>query len=233
MQLSVGFSTADTFPIAVGDKVFIEGVGVGVGTTARGYNSAAYDYKLFEITAVDQNYGGIGTVTYNLSDFFTGLSPGLSAGSYDFINSSGRIVPQKFMPTFDVKLKPNDFSENEVVSGSISSTTGNVESWNSNTGILRVSNTKGFVIGDILKGLTSGTQGVASSIKSFDAYIKLNATSRVEKGWETDSGFFNEHIQRIQDSDYYQNLSYSLSSRVDIETWDCLLYTSPSPRDRG
>ena len=39
VQLSVGFSTADTFPIAVGDKVFIEGVGVGVGTTARGYNS--------------------------------------------------------------------------------------------------------------------------------------------------------------------------------------------------
>ena len=220
VQLSVGFSTADTFPIAVGDKVFIEGVGVGVGTTARGYNSSAYDYQLFEITAVDQNYGGIGTVTYNLSNYFTGLAPGISAGTFDFINSSGRIVPQKFMPTFDVKLKSNDFSENEVVTGSISSTRGNVENWNPNTGILRVSNTDGFVINDVIKGLTSGTQGLASSIKSFDAYIKLNATSRVEKGWETDSGFFNAHIQRIQDSDYYQNLSYSLSSRVDMETWD-------------
>ena len=220
VQLSVGFSTADTFPIAVGDEVFIEGVSVGVGTTARGYNSKDYDYKLFSITAVDQNYGGIGTVTYNLSNYFTGLAPGLSAGSFDFINSSGRIVPKKFMPTFDIKLKPNDFSKNEIVTGSISSTRGNVENWNPNTGILRVTNTDGFVSNDIIKGLTSGTQGLASSIKTFDSYIKLNATSRVEKGWETDSGFFNTHIQRIQDSDYYQNLSYSISSKVDMETWD-------------
>ena len=279
VTLSVGFSTADTFPIAVGDKVFIEGVGVGVGTTARGYNSSAYDYKLFTITAVDQNYGGIGTVTYNLSDYFVGLAPGISAGTFDFINSSARIVPQKFMPTFDINLRPNDFSENEVVTGSISSTRGTVQNWNGLTGILRVTNTDGFVINDVIKGLTSGTQGVASSIKTFDSYIKLNATSRVEKGWETDSGFLNTNIQRIQDSDYYQNLSYSLSSRVDYNTWNesvsplnhtlgfkkfsdyqlestastrvglstelsdvsvvndlygiCLLYTSPSPRDRG
>ena len=220
VQLSVGFSTADTFPIAVGDEVFIEGVGVGVGTTALGYNSENYNYNLFTITAVDENYGGIGTVTYNLSNYFTGLAPGLSAGTFDFVNSSGRIVPKKFMPTFDIKLTPNDFSQNEVVTGSISSARGNVENWNPNTGILRVSNTDGFIVNDIIKGLSSSTQGLASSIKTFDSYIKLNATSRVEKGWETDSGFFNAHIQRIQDSDYYQNLSYSLSSRVDIETWD-------------
>ena len=220
VQLSVGFSTADTFPIAVGDKVFVEGVGVGIGTTARGYNSKNYGYKLFTITAVDQNYGGIGTVTYNLSDYFTGLAPGLSAGTFDFINSSARIVPQKFMPTFDVALKPNDFYQNEIVTGSISSTRGIVQNWNGTTGILRVTNTDGFVTNDVLKGLSSGTQGLASSIKTFDSYIKLNATSRVEKGWETDSGFFNTNIQRIQDSDYYQTLSYSLSSRVDMEIWD-------------
>jgi len=220
VQLSVGFSTADTFPIAVGDNVFIEGVGVGVGTTARGYNSKDYGYKLFEITAVDQNYGGIGTVTYNLSDYFTGLSPGLSAGTFDFVNSSARIVPQKFMPTFEVRLKPNDFSNDEIVEGSISSTRGTVQNWNSNSGILRVTNTDGFVVNDILKGLSSGTQGLASSIKTFDSYIKLNATSRVEKGHETDSGYLNNNLQRVQDSDYYQNLSYSLSSRIDYETWN-------------
>ena len=220
IQLSVGFSTADTFPIAVGDKVFVEGVGVGIGTSAKGYNSENYDYKLFTITAVDQNYGGIGTVTYNLSDYFVGEAPGLSAGTYDFINSSGRIVPEKFMPTFDIKLKPNDFANSEVVEGSISRTRGTVQNWNPNTGILRVSNTDGFIINDVLKGLSSSTQGLASSIKTFDSYIKLNATSRVEKGWETDSGYLNSNLQRVQDSDYYQNLSYSLSSRVDIETWN-------------
>ena len=98
------------------------------------------------------------------------------------------------MPTFDVKLTPNDFSKNEVVTGSISSARGNVENWNPNTGILRVSNTDGFVTNDVLKGLTSGTQGLASSIKTFDSYIKLNATSKVQKGWETDSGLSLIHI---------------------------------------
>ena len=124
------------------------------------------------------------------------------------------------MPTFEVKLKPNDFSKDEMVTGSISSTSGIVQSWNKNTGILRVTNTDGFVTNDVLKGLSSGTQGLASSIKTFDSYIKSNATSRVEKGWETDSGYLNTNLQRIQDSHYYQNLSYSLRSRVDYETWN-------------
>ena len=124
------------------------------------------------------------------------------------------------MPTFDVKLKPNDFAIGETVTGSISSTRGTIQNWNPNTGILRVTNTDGFVSNGIIKGLTSGTQGLASSIKTFDSYIKLNATSRVEKGWETDSGFLNANMQRVQDSHYYQNLSYSLSSRVDYETWN-------------
>ena len=54
--INTGFS--DIFPIAVGDKVFIENISVGVGSTAKGYNSSAYNYKLFSVTAVDENLGG-------------------------------------------------------------------------------------------------------------------------------------------------------------------------------
>ena len=50
VELSVGYSTANTFPFSVGELVFIEGISVGVGSTGRGYNSAEYDYKLFNIT---------------------------------------------------------------------------------------------------------------------------------------------------------------------------------------
>ena len=74
------------------------------------------------------------------------------------------------MPTFDVKLKPNDFADGEIVEGSISSTRGTVQNWNPNTGILRVTNTDGFIVNDVIKGLSSSTQGLASSIKSFDSY---------------------------------------------------------------
>ena len=64
------------------------------------------------------------------------------------------------MPRFDVRLTPNDYSDNEVVTGSISSARGTVQSWNGSTGILRVTSTKGFFINDVLEGLSSGTQGI-------------------------------------------------------------------------
>ena len=40
------------------------------------------------------------------------------------------------------------------------------------------------------------------------------------KGSQTDSGFLNASLQRVQDSFYYQNFSYSLRSRVDFDTWN-------------
>ena len=221
VTLSVGYSTADTFPFAVGDLVFIEGISVGVGSTGRGYNSDQYDYKLFNITEIDENLGGIGSVTYNLTDFFGDLAPELTPGQFDFVNSAGRIVSQKDFPTFRIDLTDSsDYVEGETVTGTISSTTGIVENWSPNTGVLRISAQKDFVVGDIIVGSASGVEGVASSIKSFDAYLQLGATAKIEGGWETESGFFNRTLQRFQDSDYYQNLSYSLSSRVDLEKWD-------------
>ena len=36
--LNTGFSTGDTFPLRVGDKVLIEGVSIGIGSTGLGYN---------------------------------------------------------------------------------------------------------------------------------------------------------------------------------------------------
>jgi len=221
VTLATGFSTANSFPFEVGDLVYVEGISVGVGTTARGYNSSEYDYKLFNLTEIDANLGGIGSITYNLTDFFGDLAPELTPGTYDFVNSAGRVVPQKYFPQFDVKLtKSNDYVPGETVTGTLSSTTGEVQYWEANTGILRISAQKDFVVGDIIVGGASGVQGTATSIKSFDAYLKLAATARVEGGWETESGFFNRTLQRFQDSDYYQNLSYSLSSRVDFDVWD-------------
>ena len=220
LSLSVGFSTADSFPFAVGDNIYVEGVSVGVASTGRGYNSKEYDYGLFTVTAIDANYGGIGSITYNLTDYFEDLAPGSSPGTYDWINSVGRVVPERYFPHFAVQLKSNDFVPGEIVTGSISSVTGEVEHWNANTGILRISSNDNFVINDVIEGESTRTQGIASSIKTFDSYLKTAATSRVEGGWETDSGFFNRTLQRVQDSDYYQNLSYSLSSRIDMDTWD-------------
>ena len=47
VTLAVGFSTAELFPVEVGDKVLIENISVGIGSTGKGFNSSAYNYKLF------------------------------------------------------------------------------------------------------------------------------------------------------------------------------------------
>ena len=64
--LKIAYSLAEEFPIEIGDKVFVENVSVGVGSTGLGYNSDAYKYRTFEITQVHQNLGNVGVVTYSL-----------------------------------------------------------------------------------------------------------------------------------------------------------------------
>ena len=84
-NVTVGFDTgfSDQSPFAVGDKVLIENVSVGVGSTGSGYNSVDYDYQLFTLTDVNIPLGGnVGVVTFS----FQGIIPdNLHAGNYDSI----------------------------------------------------------------------------------------------------------------------------------------------------
>jgi len=218
ITLDVGFSTAGSFPFSVGDKVMIENVSVGVGTTARGYNSDAYNYKLFELTQVDENIGGLGIVTYTLYDYFNDLDPDLTPGVFDSKNSVGRIIPEKYFPMFNPILTTQDYFDGETVTSN--SASGTVEKWDAKLGLLKISSSEDFKVGDIIKGESSDTYGVASSITSYESTFNIGPFSTVEKGWETDSGVLNANMQRIQDSWYYQNFSYSLRSRIAYETWD-------------
>ena len=218
VTLAVGFSTADAFPCEVGDKVLIENISVGIGSTGKGFNSSAYDYKLFPIIAVDKNLGGIGaTVAYSLEGLVD-TDRGEFVGKFDSFNSGGRLIPEKHFPLFDVSLRDNEFLQDEIVSSP--NTSGIVESWDRKTGTLRVSTNKDFAVGEIITGQASNTQGIASSVTTYNSILDTDATSRVIKGSQTDSGFLNASLQRVQDSFYYQNFSYSLRSRVDFDTWN-------------
>ena len=76
--MSVGFSTS--FPFVVDDRVMIENISVGVGSTGKGFNSENYNYKLFTLTRVTPNIGGIGSVTYNIAN---DLQDGEVPGTFD------------------------------------------------------------------------------------------------------------------------------------------------------
>jgi hypothetical protein len=214
--LSVGFSTVNSFPFAENDKVLIENISVEDGSTGRGYNSENYNYQLFTLTSVIENLGGLGgSVTYNLNEF---LNDSEFPGVFDPNNSSGRIIAQKHFPIFDVVLKKNNYFTKEIVMSE--STTGIVEDWDSKSNFVAVLSKKNFKVGEVIKGSSSKTQGVASSIEKFDGFFNTNATSRFIQGWKSDAGVLNNNIQRIQDNLYYQNFSYSIKSKVDFNTWN-------------
>ena len=85
------------------------------------------------------------------------MPEGKNPGTFDSINSSGRIVAQKDFPQFDIKLRKNNFLIGEtVISGN---DTGIVESWNPDIELLKISTTKDFNLNNIVVGKTSKTQG--------------------------------------------------------------------------
>ena len=213
--LSVGFSTVNSFPFTIGDKVLIESTSVGVGSTGKGFNSANYDYKLFTLTGVTENLGGIGDVTFDMSDFLTGSE---FPGKYDTINSTGKILAQKHFPIFDVNLVTRDYSIGEVVKSENAS--GIVEGWDPKTLSLRVSSDDNFAVGSIIEGTSSKVLGVANSIKAYESYANFESMSKTTLGWLDDKGVLNSDLQRIQDSYYYQNFAYSIKSKVPYDTWN-------------
>ena len=222
--LSVGFSTDNGFPFAVGDKVFVENVSVGVGTTSKGFNSSAYNYTLFPVTSVEENIGGIGTVFFDMSDV---LSPGELPGTFDKINSTGKMLAQKHFPIFDVKLSLKDYLKGEiVVSGE---KTGTVDHWDSKNSNLIISSNKTFTQGSTIEGKSSKVIGTASSVFAFETEYFTDAKSKVSSGWQNNIGFLNDNMQKVQDSDYYQNFAYSLKSRVPFDTWNDVVSSTNHP----
>ena len=217
VDLSVGFSTANSFPFEINDKVLIENINVISG---KGFNSENYNYQLFTITSVSENLGGFGSITYTLDGILNGSE---TPGVFDATNSSGRIIPQKYFPIFNVTLQKNNYLIGETVTSD--SASGRVEDWNQKTKFVSVVSKNDFKVGKVIKGSSSRTQGIISNVNSFNAFINVGATSRFENGWLSNAGFLNDNIQRIQDSLYYQNFSYSIKSRVDFDIWNDVVST--------
>ena len=211
------FATVGGFPINVGDKIFVEGSTV-LGTNVKGFNSKDYNYAFFTVTSIDPKYGGVNAeVKYNLGDY---LKTGDTVGAFDPINSSARIVTQKTMPIFNVTLKQNQFLIGETIK-SDSGATGIIDRWNPVASHLNVINPTGsFVVGEDIEGQTSGTRAILANNIAFESSYNLGSSSKVEQGWKRFTGFLNNDLSRVEDSDYYQYFSYELKSEVSLEKWD-------------
>ena len=216
VTLGSSFSNTSDFPFNIGDKVLIESISVGVGSTAKGYNSENYNYTLFTIVNTDPNIGGVGaTVSYNLSEY---LGTGEIPGTYDLVNSYGRIIPQKHFPIFNIELQKNQFYIGENVYSETSS--GSVLSWEDESSYLKIATELDFFPNQIIFGESSNSQGRVEEVIKFDSVYDVKSSSIVKKGWNTETGFLNNALQRIHDNDYYQYFSYALKSEVALNTWN-------------
>mgnify|MGYP003643552046 CR=1 FL=1 len=216
VTLGASFSNASDFPFAVGDKVLIENVSVGVGSTGKGYNSDKYNYSLFTLTFMDPNIGGSGaTVVYNMSNY---LLDSEVPGNYDSVNSVGKIIPEKYFPIFNSILKIDIFYENEKVTSSFGGS-GKVQSWDDKNGYLKIISTDDFFFGETIKGESSGAQGIIGNVSEYDCIYDVQESSIVRNGWKKETGFLSNNLQRIHDNDYYQYFSYSLKSKIPYDIW--------------
>ena len=210
------FSDASDFPYNVGEKILVENISVGIGSTGTGYNSQDYNYKLFTVTDADAQLGGTGSwIQYKLTDV---LGVGATPGVMDISNSAGRVIAEQDFPIYAPILRTNEFFKGEKVSSV--GKFGHVESWDSTLETLKITTSKEFVVGDVVKGMSSDTQGVIKSKIDFNAEILIGAGATVNNGWQTNNGFLNDSLQRLPNNEYYQNFSYSIKSQVPLQTWE-------------
>ena len=209
------FSDAKDWPFKIGEEILVENVAVGFGTTGTGYNSEDYGYKLFKVTGLDSNLGGSGSyVEYDLTD---DLAPEERPGNVTTI-ISGSVTPKTFFPTFNPIIVTKELLSGEkVVNGE---RTGIVERFDNVSRYLFVSAEDDFPIGSIVESTSSGVKCNVLDTFKFNSTIELGVGATVIDGWQNNSGFLNDNLQVIPNNEYYQNFSYSLKSRVALETWD-------------
>jgi hypothetical protein len=73
-----------------------------------------------------------------------------------------------------------------------------------------------FVVGETIRSNSSGSSAIIESIINFDSYYDVDSSSVVKSGWQKETGFLDNNLQKIQDSDYYQYFSYSLKESTCI-----------------
>jgi hypothetical protein len=215
LTFSKQFSDAKDWPFKVGENVIVENVAVGFGTTGKGYNSEDYNYSLFEVTSLDSQLGGSGAyIEYDLTDY---LAPGEVPGNVTN-TVSGSVTPETFFPIFDPIIETaNLFEGEEVINGEY---TGTVERFDPVGGYLFITSEDDFTVGTIIESMSSGVQARILSNTDFNSTIRLGVGATFIEGWQNNSGFLNDNLQVIPNNEYYQNFSYSLKSRVALDTWD-------------
>lgn len=206
------------FPFKPSDLIFIENCRISE-PGKNNYNSSDYSYSFFKVVGINTSLGYIDyeSPTIGISSF----------GTYDITNGYGSVVNKNRLPTFKMVLQKNNYVEGEIVrildsennlkfSGSVMTNNG----WDSSRNRLRLTKTKGNIeVGDLLLGNSSLLKGKVLYLNSFTAKAFLGS-SRDKINYKNQKiKDLNSDIKKIQDSDYYQDFSYSIKGTTPYQIW--------------
>ena len=76
------------------------------------------------------------------------------------------------------------------------------------------------MVGETLKWKSSKSESRILNKVNFNSIYNVKSSSIVKKGWQKETGFLNNDLQRIHDNDYYQYFSYSIKTKIPFDTWD-------------
>ena len=229
------------FPFKPGDEIFVENVNIQGNPVidaagqqifpeplpstdprtypeneVQGYNSNMYGYRTFKVLPFTGSSGldNINTsrIQYNISGI------GTYGGFFDPINSAGRVIKKDDLPTFNVRFDHRDFINGEPITFGNGGAEGQIvknEGWDRATNSFRIEKlSRTPYVGDVIKGKISRAQGKVVQSSFHEKYFKLDYNAEREKGWQKNTGKPSNDFQKLQDSDYYQNFSYSIQSEV-------------------
>ena len=203
-----GFNTAIPMPFSVGDKVFVENIGVSTG---NGYNSSDFGYQTFTLTGIDTAFGNVNgaTITYEVDK---------DPGTHDFAKY-GTVTRDQDLAKFKVNLIESTFLNGEPVVSSSGKEAKVIIGEGKTRNVLRIDTLVGFNTGDVVTGKFSKAGGAIDSTQEYTGHFTLDTSTEKPFGWERDTGKLSDFYQRVQDNDYYQSFAYSLKSFVGINSW--------------
>ena len=123
------------------------------------------------------------------------------------------IVTGKQFPIFEPVLVKNEFYLGQYVTSGES--VGVVDRWDKNSEFLAVTSNDTFTAGNKIEGESENTQSIIETVYTFNGEIKTGVGATFERGWQTNSGFLNDSLQRIPNNEYYQNFSYARHLRFN------------------
>ena len=201
-----------------GDKIVLEN-GVGDITDIRLINSGSGYTKTPLVSITSLNGVNAEVLSYgNEIGKLLGIDIIESGRSHETAPTPPTV---SFIESIVVIGSNGNYVAGETVTGSSSSATGVVVTWDSNRKLLRLKdrNANAFTLNETLTGGLSGTTGALGKTDPATATVDVVGLATSEGRYVSEDGHLSETTMKIQDSLYYQDFSYVVKVGRTIDEW--------------